>query len=508
MNNQSPNSNHQTNSNLQIPIPKLKKSGKLVIGFWLLFGYWCLVFGISPLLAQDDLAQLKETYFSQHKYSEFVDYLKGFREDNSLPEVSYYIALSRYEQLKYLEETQSWEEYFNRGEGYRQEFIREALNAGELSSSRQDSLFIYAKCLLWRFHKDMQDDQEEAALLDLLDAVKQYPGLADVDLSALKYVADTLSSYADRLNSRKVYNIYLERLITSLRENKEAELISLAKQLAYRDEGIGNPFFAEEVFKKIIELNPDLILDEQTQYLRAYNLEKIRQYKDAYLQYQILVQNYPQSSHYAEVIFKMGVISAYILQDTSKAGSYFTELRQSSSPALEVFASLYQLGLIAQYQGDISQAEEYYHALLEKSQGVTFCADLISKTKARLKEIEENQPLEFNLKTFMDASLKEDKDIIYRTDVDIKVQHFKLTTNQDVRVSSFASSLESGCMPVSLEYLWSGDLGSAESANDQYSLTTHYAWPGTKLILLTVITPSGILGCDLVFLDVIEQEIP
>ena len=46
MNNQSPNSNNQINTNHQIPITKLIGFGKLVIDYWLLFGVCLLVIGI------------------------------------------------------------------------------------------------------------------------------------------------------------------------------------------------------------------------------------------------------------------------------------------------------------------------------------------------------------------------------------------------------------------------------------------------------------------------------
>lgn len=51
MNNQSPNPNHQINSNTQIPIPKHNRFAKLVIGAWLLLGYYCLVIGYSNAYA-------------------------------------------------------------------------------------------------------------------------------------------------------------------------------------------------------------------------------------------------------------------------------------------------------------------------------------------------------------------------------------------------------------------------------------------------------------------------
>ena len=53
-----------------------------------------------------------------------------------------------------------------------------------------------------------------------------------------------------------------------------------------------------------------------------------------------------------------------------------------------------------------------------------------------------------------------------------------------------------------IEFLWSGDLGSSRPSNEQNSLTTNYASVGSKLIQLVVATSTGILGQDLIFIDV------
>ncbi|MFH1678889.1 MAG: hypothetical protein ABH914_04660, partial [Candidatus Omnitrophota bacterium] len=318
--------------------------------------------------------------------------------------------------------------------------------------------------------------------------------------------ADKLYSYGERISSQKIYDIYLEKLIVSLKADKEARLISLATQLAYHDNGMSNPFFAEEIFKKIKGLNPGLALNEQTQYLRAYNLEKIKQYNDAYLQYWILVKSYPLSSHYREAIFKMGVISAYIIGDIPAAQEHFSELIQGAALDSPAFAAFYQLGLISQYRGDIPKAGEYYNTLLQRANDMPLCDDFINRVIMRLKEIEENQPLDFNLRAFMDASCKEAQSGTYSPDIDIKVERFKLTPNQGIKISSSASPAESGCFPVRMEYLWSGDLCQVAPGAEQYNFTAHYVYPGIKLIQLTVITPSGILGRDLVFLEVEESK--
>ena len=451
-------------------------------------------------IAQENLEPLKELYFSQHKYSEFVDYLKDIRKDKPAA-ASYYIALSRYKQLRYLEQTQNWEEYFNRGEDYRREFNQEVYKALELVSE-EHPVSIYARCLLWQFHSDMQDEQQEEVLRDLLSVVKQYSELPDADLAAIKFVADKLSNYGERINSQKVYKIYLERMIATLSENKESNLISLAKELAFSEDDGGNPFFAEEVFKKIEGISPDFILDEQTQYLRAYNLEKCKQYEDAYRQYRILVDNYPQTSYYKEALFKMGVICTYVLTDIPAAFDYFMELIQSLPQDWHGICALYQLGLISQYQGDISSAQRYYSSLVEKAEGTSCCNDLVNRALARLKEIEQGQALEFSLSSFMDALKQGD---VRMSNIDIAAQHFKLTPQQEVQISSFVLPAESGCFPFNLEYFWSGDLGSATPGSGQGSFVTYYSHPGTKLIQLTVIAPSGVLGRDFIFLNVAED---
>jgi len=454
----------------------------------------------SNLSGEEDFKKLKDSYLENNRYSEFVDYLKE-KKDTNPAWVSYYIALARHQQLQYLEESQEWQEYFDKGEEYRQELIKEVLNAINLTQEK-DPLFVYAKSLLWEFHRDMQVEEEKDYLLGLLSTVRKYSDAGDIDISVIKYVADKLNNYGERTNSLKIYNIYLGKLVSSLKEDRDSKLISLAKQLSYRDGQICNPFFAEEVFKKLKEISPDLTLDEETQYLRAYNLEKIKQYSGSYPQYQVLVENYPRSAYCSEALFKMGLMCAYILGDIPTAVDYLNELIERFPLSPNIIAAFYQLGLISQYQGDISKAQEYYKRLLDNSAKLSCCEDYIRNVQDRLKEIEEKQPLEFNLKSFMDFSMKEAKGIAWSNNVDINVQAFRLVPQQVVRVSSVALPEESGCFQINLEYLWAGDLGNAHPGNNDDSFSTHYTSPTTKVIMLVVITPTGILGHSLVFLDV------
>ncbi len=56
---QSSNLKHQINSNHQIPIIKLFRFSKLVIAYWLLFGYCVLIIGAYPLFAQHEGRQMQ-----------------------------------------------------------------------------------------------------------------------------------------------------------------------------------------------------------------------------------------------------------------------------------------------------------------------------------------------------------------------------------------------------------------------------------------------------------------
>lgn len=63
------------------------------------------------------IEELKVKYFTQNQYNEFIEALNNFKNKDKLiqPCLNYYRALGRYQQLKYLEEKQSWDDYFANG---------------------------------------------------------------------------------------------------------------------------------------------------------------------------------------------------------------------------------------------------------------------------------------------------------------------------------------------------------------------------------------------------------
>jgi hypothetical protein len=227
---QTPISKSQINPKLQTPISNFSKLKKLVIGYWLLFGIWNLMFGVSLLFAQENLEVLKDQYFKDNKYSEFIDYLKDLNKKSPSAQISYYVALTRSRQLKYLEETQNWNDYFSFGDSYRSQIIEELKNS--ISPTVLDKLGIYARCLLWQFYKDQDDAQEEGAREDLISSAIKYAA-ENKDIEPVRFVADTLFGYGNKGHAKKLYNIYVQKLIES--ETNEDKLKEAAVD-AYKKE--------------------------------------------------------------------------------------------------------------------------------------------------------------------------------------------------------------------------------------------------------------------------------
>src|SRR3989338_11377956 len=74
------------------------------------------------------LDELSELYFIERRYGQLIDFLRKLEKKKIPPcdlAVGYYIGLCRYHQLKYLEETKNWKEYFDLVNAYRQEVFLE-----------------------------------------------------------------------------------------------------------------------------------------------------------------------------------------------------------------------------------------------------------------------------------------------------------------------------------------------------------------------------------------------
>ncbi len=532
--------------------------GKLVIGFCLLFGYCNLVIGVLPIYAQETknvkeltkcicegkaeqiacFEELKNPYCKDNKYSDFVELLKGLCPGNKSiePAINYYLALTRYTQLKYLEDTKGWDEYFAKGNDYRDDIVKGAQEAVSLTATK-DALNIYAKLLLYQFHKDQLDTFNEAALSDLISAVSEYAKSSN-DLEAVKEVADKLALYNEKGRSKElykiyaqklagsqvkdaelkdvasnfykagnpelaenIYDIYIERVSKSLgKEKLISELINIAKEFAYKEDGPSEPFYAEKVFKKIEEIGDKAAFNEELIYLRGFNLEKTKAFTQAKDIYVDFLKAFPASSRADQAAYKAGIIYIYVLRDLKSGRDYFDALSQKSVLSPYTLASLYQLGLLKQWEDNPASAKEYYNLLLTKIGDTD--PERLALTQARLNEIDQNKPLEYNIKIGLDTALKEEYANLDMSKLNLKPSIYLPEKGKEVSISSAASLGPSGCLQIELQYLWSGDLGQANPASNQSELQASYKAAGTKLIVIVLVSPEGITERAVDLIDV------
>ncbi len=485
------------------------------------------------------LQELTGLYFKEHKYNECIDYLKSLvnRRKTLEPLLNYYIGFTRYSQLRYLEEAQAWDEYFNRGNSYRDE-IAVSLEKGIEAIAPTDALGVYARLTLWKFHKDQNDALSDGVLSDLMNFVLSYAKEAK-NPAAIKEVAAEFSAYGEKAKASSLYKIYVDKIVSSKMNDEEVNraalsfyedgnldvaegiydvyigriksslakekvvvlLVEIARMFAYKDQGLSDALYAENVFRKVEETGVKDAFDERLIYLRAFNLEKAREFQAARDFYRDLVQRYPQGAHTDEAYFKLGIINTYILRDPKAGKGYFENLARKETLSPQVISSLYQLGLLSQWEGGLVQAKGYYNKLLEKAKDGF--GGTVSLTRERLKEIDEARPIEYNLRTFLDASFKEEYVHLDMNKINLKPHPYRAKNKETVSVNSITHTPESGCLQLDLQYLWSGDLGQARPASSDSSFNAVYTQAGTKEINLVIVSPAGIIdrSIDLVDID-------
>ncbi|MFA5157343.1 MAG: hypothetical protein WC532_08210 [Candidatus Omnitrophota bacterium] len=499
-----------------------------------------LIFNLASLHAEDDkipydaLKETAEKYFSEQKYNECAEYLGSLAEKEiaAPAELDYLLALTRYNQLKYLEESQDWNEYFSKGNDYRGEIKSYAEEAISGTSSK-DKANVYSRLVLWKLYKDQEDAGQDKALTDLANAA-----LENGDAGLLKDVADSLIAYGERINSRRLYKTYVEKLAASrisdaeLKSSAESfykqqnfelsealydayigriaasmpkdelatDLKEIAKQFAYDPAIAGDPAYAEKVFAKMEESAGKESFDEETLYLRAFNLEKAKEFTRARDVYRELINRFPEGSHINAALYKTGVFDVYALRSLDSGRGYFEKLAAKETIDPQVISAIYQLGLLNQWEDNAVKAKEYYDKLLELAKDGY--AEKSGLAKMRLKEISESKPLDYNLKLFLDVSLKEENAAFDSGKADLKLTPYILKVNDKLNAGVSASAGESGCMPIDLQYLWSGDLGNAALTPEQHSFETSYSDSGIKQINLIVVSPSGVVGRSMSLADV------
>ncbi|MCX5710925.1 MAG: tetratricopeptide repeat protein [Candidatus Omnitrophica bacterium] len=484
------------------------------------------------------LEESSSAYFKDHKFNEYFDFVSSLlkQKNDACPVLNYNAALARFNQLKYLEESQGWDEYFAQGNNYRDQIVENLKKAID-GTTPKDSTSIKSHMLLWQFHREQQDDLDQETLTGLINAVTEYAKSSD-DPALIKEVADKISSYGEKGKSKELYRMYVDKLTTAdiksdelkqiardfykegnldlaesifdsyiekaikslPKEKVMPELTEIASMFSYKTEGQKDMVYAEKIFAKAESFGGNEALNEEQIYLRAFNLEKSKEWTKAGDVYSNLISRFPESKYADRAAFKAGVISTYILRDKDKGAGYFVKLAEKGNASAQSISSLYQLGLLSQWGKDYPKAKAYYNKLLEKAQNNFSETQAI--VKVRLKEIEGGKALENNLLNFLDDSLKEENSQFDMSRTSLTLNPYNAAVNSEITVGSNALSGASGCMQVELQYLWSGDLGSATPQSAQSSFPTTYKDTGSKVIFLVVLAPSGTLDRALDFADI------
>ena len=496
------------------------------------------------------IEEMKTKFLTNNQYNEFIDALNNFKGKNKLtqPCLDYYKALGRYLQLKYLEDKQSWDDYFANGNTYRQE-IEENAKKVIAQTDNTNCLRPKSRLLIWQFHRDQQDVFAEQALTDLMTDVGAYAkGISDPEL--VKDIADKLLAYEEKSKAREIYKLYVEEIVAGKITESElksigagfykegnldlsesiydiyiekisktitpekfiSELFEIASLFVYKPQGDGlasnsqshkpqglyDMAYAEKIYAKIEETAPKAF-NQETIYLRAFNLEKLRDYKEAKRLYSQLIQLYPDTTHFDEVVYKIAMINAYVSADIVEARKYFETLTRKTIFSPQVISSFYQLGLLAQWEGNLVRAKDYYDLLLKNS--ADNYTTTVTQAKDRLVEIQENKQLSYNLKTFLDLSLKNENELVEMGRSELKCSSFVLAKNQKITISSFVNLPQSGCNQVQVQYLWSGDLGGANPGVADSAFDCAYPDAGTKVINIVIISPAGAIDRFFTMLD-------
>lgn len=486
-----------------------------------------------------DFQSCQAEYLKDGRYSNFVDFLKGLgqKKKGLEPLINYFTGLTRYLQMRFLEEKQAWDEYFSQGNNYRDE-ISASLDKAVKSTDANEALNIHARLILWRFHYDQQDVFAEQSLTDLFNSAIEYAKTGQ-DLSVVKKTADTLISYGERSKAAQLYKLYINTVIaagtkaddikalalgflnegnielaqtafdsyikkvieTFTAEEKAAALREVALLFAWKEPEAKDGLYAEKIFKAMEEGCGKDAFDEELLYLRAYNLERVKEYSSAKDVYIELLTRFPQTQYAQTCAYKIGLIALYIDRDESTARQYFEKGVQGDPSGSSGLFSLYQLGVLTQWEDELTRAQGYYDKLIENAQGSGF-SDIVALTKDRQAEINSEKPLDNNIKIMLDLALKPDNSNLDMSKVQTKVSPSVSGIDGEFTITSSATSPQSGCMQVALDYIWAGDLGKITPSADSSALTVAYSDPGTKIVGLVVMCPYGVLDRSIDIIDV------
>jgi hypothetical protein len=194
------------------------------------------------------------------------------------------------------------------------------------------------------------------------------------------------------------------------------------------------------------------------------------------------------------------MITAYGLGDPLGAREYFEKVSLEPKAGLGQAQAFYHLGLLSQWADALDEAKKYYSQSLEASKNNT--SEIEALAKERLQEIEEARPIEYNLKTFLDAALKSPDALHDRAKLFLRANPSMGKTSQEVIVGSMPYVVQTGCLVAEMQYLWSGNIGQAHPSMQEASFKTTFLSPGIKELFVVVVSATGVVDWDLDFAQI------
>ncbi len=470
----------------------------------------------------------------------------------NLIELEYSQALAGYNTLKELEETQEWNKYFQIKDDLMKE-IDNSLNKA-LDLAKQDPANPYsleAAFLNWTLRKNENAYSRQTALQDLLAMVKDF-AQATKHPEPIKDIADKLKKEELETYSDNLYVLYVEKLKVArsseellfmanvaVKENNSslAQLLfgayldvftyktgeeyidSLASIIRiFADDGTGlnsrDSEYAEALFKRAeIPKFQDKGLGADLQYLRGYNLERMKDYKNASKQYKVFLTRFNNDKRAQEVSFRLAIIYLYMLNNQKDALGLLEKVIKEPGDTNLVISGLYHLGLYWQYNNDKENARKYYGQIIDiiDKNPSLICNEIRGLVDKRLSEIEEARGIEFNLKNFLDASLYSANNEKLQEQYSVGNVKFyaepgKVFSNNAVTIKANTYVDKIGCFAQEVRYIWGVDVQDNLTSSDKDEWTAIFPCPGIKVVFLVTSSSSKMFDRDISMVNVGKKD--
>ncbi|MGE5279873.1 MAG: tetratricopeptide repeat protein, partial [Deltaproteobacteria bacterium] len=338
--------------------------------------------------AELSLKDQAEAYFSTHDYDGFYKYLSRLLADDPMNAgAHFYRALTRVEEIAYWQKIKDWQGVYDTAPAY-QKGIAADLDAAEKYAGEDVTVRFGVALLRWRAANEARKEGAYA-LFDAVVAAAEKAASVPQGLAMVRDVADELRGFEDKNLSRRLDRIYVDNLGASGATSEELirqadaflkeDNLYLAKSLfeitlgrigddlvraramvaiADRFASSGSvpaadPVFAEELYVKAAALKGAEAFDNDSLYRRAFNLERLRDYAAALPVYKQWLAAYGAADpgRRADVLFRVGVLSAYGLRDRAAGERVLEELIKDFPATALAVAARYELGCMAQWSG-------------------------------------------------------------------------------------------------------------------------------------------------------------